>query len=800
MKTIIVALCIFLFTGFTALAQHIDSTLARYANEYAPERTYLQFDKNSYTPGETIWFKAYLMEGLYPGFGSKTFYTDWTDEDGNLLTHITGPVVGATSNGQFDIPTDYAGKFIHIKAYTRWMLNFDSAFLYEKDIRVFTKNSTASSLKNTILPTLTFFPEGGDAVAGITNKIAFKVNDQWGRPVNIKGVVINGQGKTVDSLRVMHDGMGYFFLIPQPGESFSAKWSVVNAPGKEEKGTAYSTPLPTIKSTGISLQVEVSGTKRNFRINAPPEVAAELGTIHLLGTINQAQAFLVTKDITGGNVQGVIPTEALPSGILTITVFDDHWTPLAERITYINNQDFRFYPEMSVQHWGLNKRARNEIEITVPDSLDANFSVAVTDAQIDRDSSDNIISHLLLTSDIKGRVYNPTYYFSDNNDLVSQHLDLVMLTHGWRRFKWDEVVKGKMPRIDYPKDTSYLSVSGKIYGPTPAQFKDGATILLIISQKKGDANKMSLLPVAPNGTFTDPSLVLFDTAHIYYKLSKGILDATVQFMENRLPARSSRTNANGFFYNQSGDTTGTGRHFELSDEMTRLLAQYEGKTLENVIVRAKTKSPLEKMDEKYTSALFQGDGYQFDLVDDKTAFATASIFTYLQAKVAGLIINTSNGTPSMTWRGGSPQLFLDEVPVDPDLVNGIAIKDIAYIKVFRPPFFGGSGSSANGAIAIYTRRGDDANDASGKGLDNNSVSGYSPIRQFYSPNYSSFLPANERRDTRTTLYWNPQVVTTPQKNKVTLVFYNNDVSRAFRVVIEGISKDGQLAHIEQIME
>jgi hypothetical protein len=80
------------------------------------------------------------------------------------------------------------------------------------------------------------------------------------------------------------------------------------------------------------------------------------------------------------------------------------------------------------------------------------------------------------------------------------------------------------------------------------------------------------------------------------------------------------------------------------------------------------------------------------------------------------------------------------------------------------------------------------------------VTGYSLIREFYAPNYDNFKPENERKDVRTTLYWNPQVVTTPQKNQVTLTFYNNDVSKSFRVTIEGMTRDGQLAHVEQIME
>jgi len=792
MGKIIIAVCCFIFSCINAGAQNIDSTIAIYASRYAQERTYLHYDKSAYAPGETIWFKAYLMQGIYPADESKTFYTDWTDDKGNLLSHNVGPVVDATSNGQFDIPTNYIGQYIHVKAYTKWMLNFDSAFLYNKDIHILNKNTGSSSTKNAVIPAIEFFPEGGDAVAGVVNKIAFKANDQWGRPVKIKGLIQNNHGEKIDSLHIIHDGMGYFFLTPKQGESFKVIW-------KDEKGKEYSTDLPTIKPDGISMQVSLYGNKRNFVVNAAPDVAARLGTIHLIGTMNQVEVFKVTKDITTGTIKGIIPIADLPTGILAITVFDDDWNPLAERITYVNNEDYFFHPEMTVQHWGLNKRARNEIQITVPDSIAANLSVSVTDADIDADSSSTIISHFLLSSEIKGQVYNPSYYFSGNSDSMSQQLDLVMLTHGWRRFAWQEVVKGKLPKIIFPKDTAFLTLSGKVYGATPSQLRAANNIVLIMKQKNTEG-KLLIVPVEPNGTFNEPSVLLFDTAHIYYRLSKGLTDASVQFMEGRLTAPRNNIAATGIFNNQLGDTSGSYRHFRLSDELVRMLQQYEGKMLENVTVKAKTKSPLEIMDQKYSSGLFSGgDGYQFDLVNDVFAASSRSIFDYLQGKVAGLQINTAGGTPSLQWRGGTPQLFVDEVATDADLVSSISVSDIAYIKVFRPPFFGG-GTSGNGAIAIYTRRGDDAKTTPGKGLSNNTVNGYTIIRQFYSPNYSSFNTANDKKDLRTTLYWNPQVNTTPQKSQVTLVFYNNDISRAFRVVIEGMTKDGRLAHLEQIME
>lgn len=780
-------------------AQNIDSTINKYSTKYEQERIYVQYDKSTYAPGETIWFKVYLMKSLFPSDDSKTFYADWTDESGNLLFRTISPVVDGTTNGQFDIPVNFPGRFIHVRAYTKWMLNFDQDFLYNKDLRILNKNSGPPGLKNVSIPSLQFFPEGGNAVAGIINKIAFKANDQWGRPIEIKGVIKNNQGKVVDSLHILHDGMGYFFITPQPGENFSATWSVKDPSDKNGKKIEDTTALPAILSAGVSLQVTIAGKKRIFNISTNLNDAARLGKVNLIGTMYQHEVFKITKDISTGFTNGVIPTQDLPSGILTITVFDDQWKPLAERITYINNEEYLFHPEMTVEHWGLNKRARNEITISVPDSLQANLAVSVTDAAIDADSSDNIISHLLLTGEIRGQVYNPYYYFSNTSDSVTQNLDLVMLTHGWRRFKWEDVVKGKFPTISWPSDSNYLTLSGKLYGVLPSSLRQGNTISLIISQKKS-IGKILLLPIESNGTFNDPATLVFDTLRVYYQLPKKTLgDALVRFMEGMLPPFPKNIAATGI-NNGIYDTTGNGRHFQLSDEMNQVLKQYEGKMLENVIVKTKAKSPTEIMDQKYTSGFFSGgDNYQFDLVDDPTAFASGDVFRYLQAKVAGLQINTSSNPPTLQWRGGSPGLFVNEIETDADMISSIPISDIAYVKVFRPPFFGGFNGS-NGAIAIYTRKGDDVKPVPGKGLSINTITGYSLIREFYAPNYGSFKPENEKKDVRTTLYWNPQVTTTTQKNKVTLSFYNNDVTKSFRVVIEGMTKDGQLAHVEQIME
>jgi hypothetical protein len=791
---IVALFCLFFITVYSK-AQSVDSTLTTYADKYGQERVYLHYDKTSYAPGETIWFRAYLMEGIEPAVNSNTLYADWIDDKGRILYHSVCPVVESATNGQLDIPENYTGNVIHVRAYTKWMLNFDTAFLYNKDIRILSKNpATTTVAKANSIPSLQFFPEGGDAVTGIKNKIAFKANDQWGRPVAVKGVIVNDKGAVVDSFRSVHDGMGFFWLVPQAeGAIYKARW-------KDAKGAEQITTLPAIKGSGITVQVTVAGNKRILTVNRTGDAADNLKSLHIIGTMQQRLVFKTDAGLAGTtSATKTIPTETLPTGILTITVFDAGWNALAERITFVNNENYAFPTEMTVQHWGLNKRARNEIQIAVPANVQANLSVAVTDAALDRDSSDNIISHLLLASDIKGNVYRPAYYFTNNSDTISSQLDLVMLTHGWRRFKWEDVVKGRFPAVSYPRDTSYLSLSGKVMGISKNQLSTGGMVILIIRQNDS-ASKIMMLPVEPNGNFSNPNFVFFDTLNIYYQFqkSKSISGAEVRFMNERLAAMTyPKTIAS---QNPFWDTTGSYRLYKLAEERAKLLELLRGKTLENVTVRASTKSPVQVLDEKYTSGLFKGsDSYQFDLVNDPAAASSYSIFNYLQGKVAGLQISESGSNVSMQWRGGSPQLYLDEVQTDVSMISNIPVSDVAYIKVFRPPFVGGFGGG-NGAIAIYTRRGSDRQNTPGKGLNSNTVMGYTPVKQFYAPNYAAFVPKNEQRDVRTTIYWNPLLKVSPNKHVVTFYFYNNDVTNSFRVVIEGMSTDGQLTHVEQVME
>ena len=262
--------------------------------------------------------------------------------------------------------------------------------------------------------------------------------------------------------------MGFFLLEPKAGENYLAKW-------KDEYGNNYQTSLPVAKKDGAMLQVKLQNNTRSFVVKRSENAPGNFKKLSIAATMQQQLVYMAAINLNESFVTGgAIPVTDLPSGILQVDLFDSNWVAVAERITFINNDNYFFEPEVGFSQLGTGKRKQNTLVINMPDSVAANLSVSVTDAGIGIDSSDDIISHLLLTADLKGNIYHPYYYFRNNSDSLQQQLDLVMLTNGWRRINWQDVVNGKMPVIKYRGDSDYLSLSGKIYGATPQDLRQGA--------------------------------------------------------------------------------------------------------------------------------------------------------------------------------------------------------------------------------------------------------------------------------------------------------------------------------------
>ncbi|MEI9958133.1 MAG: hypothetical protein WDM90_17920 [Ferruginibacter sp.] len=240
---------ILLFISGKANAQVIENTINLYGVNFPQEKIHIHFDRESYLPGETIWFKAYVFEEYLPSARSTNFYASLYDDNGKLIQQQLCPIFNGSSNGYFKIPDSIKSKQLICRAYTSWMLNFDTAFLFSKAIKLIKNDEVQDTIKPVKTISLQFFPEGGDIIEGIKNTIAFKVNDNNGLPFEIEGVIKKqSSGEVIMPIKSVHDGMGKFDIDISANEKFYAEW-------KDNTGIMQRSYLPVAKPAGVSLKV-----------------------------------------------------------------------------------------------------------------------------------------------------------------------------------------------------------------------------------------------------------------------------------------------------------------------------------------------------------------------------------------------------------------------------------------------------------------------------------------------------------------------------------------------------------------
>lgn len=787
------------FLPVDPLKDRVEKALDAYLRQYPQEKVYLQLDKDYYASGGVVWFKAYVSSDYAPTGLSAILYAELLDNKGKVITRDKLPITAGGAWGNFNLSTEMPPGEYRIRAYTLWMLNFDPAFAYTRDIHVFTAGSepgTSDTVSSGRDYAVQFFPEGGDLVDGVESEVAFKAIGSDGYPVAVSGTVTDDQGKTVDSLTTLHDGMGSFTLTPDPARTYQA--IVTDSAGKK-----MTFPLPAAKSDGVVLHlIRSSENKLFFVVRKSPRDTGLYNQLDLAAQIGGHLVYFAPIDFSQGYTGGMIPLAKDPPGIMQMTLFTPEGMPLAERLVFVRNHDVRAPVSLRRDSVSLDPRGKNKFTLEMPDSVKGSFSVSVTDADQAAaiPGEDNILSRFLLTSDLKGFVYRPAWYFSGPDSVTDPALDLVMLTNGWRRFAWQDILNRKFPQIRYDPEANGIEVKGQAVEKKGA-LKTGQISMFLRAPVDSTTFFISGA-IQSNGYFALNGLMFHDSASLYYKTTDTVhkgREVTVNFLSN--PTGDAYVKlGSAIRAPQTTDHAALSRFLEMARDRNTVNKYISNRSvlLKTVDVTA-TKIPKEKsIEERYTSGMFKSDnGYTFDLTNETVPYT--NIFQYLQGRVAGLLISGNPSSPSVRWRGGTPGFFLDEVPVSADEIANVNVDDIALVKVYRPPFYGGFGGS-NGAIAIYTRRGGDQRYSPGKGFSMQRVMGYSVVREFYSPDYSVKNRLTELPDKRVTLYWNPDLKADSLTHKVSFSFYNSDVTKRMRIVVEGLTEEGKLAHIEETVQ
>lgn len=789
---------------FISQAQRPDEILSSWSDKSPIEKVYLHIDRDIYVGGETIWFKAYLFSEFLPDTISTSLYVELLDGSSHIVSRKIFPVFFYTAKGQFELPDSLPGGNYFIRAYTPTMLNHDPAFIYHHSIFIFSKKNSVAKIirQKEQFIRLEFFPEGGNFVAGFKNTVAFKATDQDGLPVEVTGSAKNDKNEIIADLVSTHDGMGLFNIIPAENEKYFVTLN------NDEGRTKYYLPEPTDK--GIVFHLAIDGRGKTFEVlqkNDDPVFQAA----YIIGQMQHRVVFKQQLVPSVELIHGVIKTENLYSGILQITVFNKDDMPLAERLIFINNNEYIQKAAVIPDTINFSERGRNHFTFSLKDTLTGTFSLSVTDPDYDffPARQQNILSDLLLTSDIPGFVNNPVYYFSGDEDSITNALDLLMMTNGWRRFKWKELIAGRSAPKNY-NDQQYITVKGNIkITNTKKEFANQSLMVFITS--KDSSSNLQLIKTDEKGNFKLDSLVFFDYSRLLFFDVRGRKSKWIDVYPDPDSLTRCYTlpnlTAEQFISLRKYDSLSIASGGKFSDEYEAVM-RAQGLMLPGITVKAKKKSALEELEERYVSGLFSSGASTrtIDLTEEN--IYGQNIFEYLQTRVPGLRLQANGFDYQVFYRGinsislgPTPMtIFLDEIQTDANIVAAVPVNDIALVKVYDN-FVGVWGNGAGGVLAIYTKKGDDLfkNNVSQEG--NRIIyRGYSVIKEFYSPDYSIDTTSKKIFDHRITLQWIPNILINDINPNVPIIFYNNDRTRKFRIVIEGFTTSGKMVCIEKIFD
>ncbi len=784
------------------LAQKADSVLSVLSSQHVAEKVYIHYDKEYYVAGETIWFKAYFYSNGRPSGLSNNFYLQLINNKGQVISEGRYPVFGAVTKGAVHIPDSLPQGSYMIRALTPGMMNYDEAMIYKKSITVFRSGTPANaSPREPQTVSVSFFPESGHLVDGILSVMAFKATDQWGTPVEVNGVVKTVEGTTIAGFKTYHDGIGKVQFKPQAGKKYTAE--------VETPAGMRSYPLPEVQASGVNLKVQDEKGGKKFQLSRSEKGKELFSKLILLVEINNNVIYeneIVFDDYP--SVIGHLVTDSLPSGILHFTVFNSDGVPLAERLSFVNNGEYRADATIHAVKVSTEKRGWNNLELEFPIPLQRSCSVSIIDMPVySFNDEDDIISRLLLTGELKGYIHNPVYYFRNQTDSAKQALDNLMLTHGWSRFNWTRLLSGEFPAKKY-KDEALLSVSGFVVDAKTKERMNGGKLNIFLEAEDSSSQNLEAA-VGADGSFKIDSVGFMGKGQFFYAYidsKEKAKPALVQLDENKQEKAICFIPA-GITGEMISRNPGSLQNKSEVDQRAGFVLVDPGqvKELQNVDIKSKaSKKPVEVVSEQYTSGAFKEMGkVNLDNVNEPANDKSLSVVDHIRNRIQqveiqnGRFVNRKN-ISLMTGQKWVVGLFLNEQPVDMTFLRNIRVKDVALVKFYDAGWVGVGSSTPGGAIAVYTKERFMEAEKPDK-LEYWEYKGYTITKQFYHPDYSMADVKQPASDNRTTLYWNPDIITDTETKSVKLNFYNNDFSKKFKVIVEGFDASGKLVHLEKVI-
>ncbi|HKG07514.1 MAG TPA: hypothetical protein VKB19_13685 [Pedobacter sp.] len=637
-----------------------------------------------------------------------------------------------------------------------------------------------------------FFPEGGDLISGIATRIGFKALTSAGLGTDIKGTVTDNAGATITTFTSGHLGMGSFYLNADAAKSYKANITF-------KDGSVKSFELPKSVASGATIQLNnADPLALNIKILANDAYfnANKNKTMFLVGTNGGIICYAAKTKLNGQLTNAKIPKDKFPSGIMQITLFSDSGEPIAERLAF-NYQLKNLIIDLKTDLPAYKPRQKVKMTVSAKDgagALEGDFSIAVTDDQkvpVNEDAEVTIISSLLLTSDLKGYIEKPNYYFNKPDDKKLADLDLLMLTQGYRRFNYKEVIADVFPPVKFFPEQD-MRLSGTLRDRTGMPVKKGALRLTV----KGSTISAESI-TNPSGAFVFSKLNIPDSSEVVINAKYAANGTSMMILLDGQPGAAVTKNPGVVDEVANIDSA-------LAPYLNNSKKQYSYlRTLKEVKIEgAKVKRPSH-LDHTSLSGLSNINGRT---IDGERFKGCPTFAICLQGQAAGLTFFENNFYVSRDYQQGSRkpvQLFLNGTPIDYFGLTAVQSEEIESVEIFLKDDLGTIDRlyGTSGVLVVNTKKpvkGQKITLAELKQMipEANLVKfkpkGFAKQREFYSPKYVNPANTYNYNDLRTTIYWNPKVVTSAAA-PLNLEYYNADGNGTYRAVIEGVDKNGNVA-------
>ncbi len=836
---------------------------------FPQEKVYLQFDNTSYYTGEAIWFKAYVVNATtLQRAQSKVLYVDLISPTGVLLKQQKLKIVGGQADGVITLvdastaqardkrgTLGYPGGYYEIRAYTNYMLNFNPETIFsrvfavyelpEKDgnyyaetpvIKLRKTEPSDPRPKTEKLPKINcaFYPEGGHLIADRPNRVAFKVTDNTGLGIDAQGRV-DGTDITFSTI---HDGMGSFTVTP--GDRRTSITLTVK--GK----TTHTFTLPQTEQEGVSLQACTSTTDSlTLQISSTPTLSGK--PLGMALTCRGEIVDFCTIDTGHGNTRITRSMDGIPEGVCRINIFDTDGTLYASRAIYHHSQTMQT-PHLEVTPDKDNYSPFEKINLKFQlrdgrgNPFRDRFCLSVRDTRgQDNLLADDLRTSMLLSSDLRGYIENPSWYFDTDDAERDAALDLLMLVQGWERYDW-QTITGQKEFTERHRVEQSLTLNGWVMNSSGSKPVEGIEVLGALMPADKTLTETYNCKTDSNGYFGfDIGAEFYDKArlsidaHITKKRLLGA-GARIVFDRSMFPAiRAYQPQELIFSSHQDNRGTSIPRDQETEDDnLPTVINENTGLLLPDVDIDD------ERMYVDYFTFTAYNVVKDVEMELDKGEYST-DVYGYLVEKGydvlrMGVFKRQIKREIMASWINGFEpffyvhdsrryqytSLFEDSVTMELDFVDPFTIdsRDIQSIIVYDNPVFISDYKQLcplffeSAYYQIFTdsllklgfeqlmnkrRVLVDILVKDGRDLTTRSelfnlnkrittVDGYSRPYQFYAPEYPDG-PVFGDVDYRRTLYWNPNVITDTD-GQATVEFYNNSITRHFNISAAGMTSSG----------